>query len=154
MTSQLQRCDNVVNTTFTVCLDMKLLSNTEVTLKQLWNFDVVASASLLSALFVQRCDLTTNIVTMFCFCWVWYLSLKYNWRNEFFFAIWVFIHKHSQITGLQGKGEGISLTPHYHFHPLHRHLDISRVITAESSPLHIASNRTRTGNLWFPSASR
>ena len=21
-----------------------------------------------------------------------------------------------------GKGEGISLTPHYHFHPLHRHL--------------------------------
>ena len=25
-------------------------------------------------------------------------------------------------------------------------------ITAESSPLHIASSRTRTGNLWFPSA--
>ena len=38
-----------------------------------------------------------------------------------------------------GKGEGISLTPHYYFHPLHRHLDISRAITAESSPLHIAS---------------
>ena len=36
-----------------------------------------------------------------------------------------FFHKHSRITGLQGKGEGISLTPHYHFHPLHRHLDIS-----------------------------
>ena len=35
-----------------------------------------------------------------------------------------------------------SLTPHYHFHPLHRHLDISWVITAESSPLHIASSRT------------
>ena len=46
-----------------------------------------------------------------------------------------------------GEGEGISLTPHYHFHPLHRHLDISRAITAESSPLHIASNRTRTRNL-------
>ena len=30
----------------------------------------------------------------------------------------------------------------------------SWVITAESSPLHIASSRTRTGNLWFPSASR
>ena len=27
---------------------------------------------------------------------------------------------------------------------LHRHLDISRSITAESSPLHIASSRTRT----------
>ena len=43
--------------------------------------------------------------------------------------------------------EGISITPHYHFHPLHRHLDISRAITAESSPLHIGSSRTRPGNL-------
>ena len=72
----------------------------------------------------------------------------------FFFSIWVFSHEHSRITGLQGKGEGISLTPHYHFHPLHRHLDISRAITAESSPLHIASSQTRTGSLRFPSASR
>ena len=67
--------------------------------------------------------------------------------NPSFFSIWVFFHDHSRITGLQGKGEGISLTPHYHFHPLHRHLDISRAITAESSPLHIASSRTRPGNL-------
>ena len=37
----------------------------------------------------------------------------------------------------------------YHFHPLHRHLDSSWAITAESSPLHIAVSRTRTGNLWF-----
>ena len=62
-----------------------------------------------------------------------------------FFSIWVFCHEHSRITGLQEKGEGISLTPHYHFHPLHRHLDISRAITAESSPLHIANSWTRTG---------
>ena len=34
----------------------------------------------------------------------------------FFFPIWVFLHKHSQTTGLQGKG-GILLTPHYHFLP-------------------------------------
>ena len=54
----------------------------------------------------------------------------------------------------RGNGEGISITPHHHFHPLHRHLDNSRVITAESPPLHIATSRTRTGNLWFPSASR
>ena len=58
------------------------------------------------------------------------------------------------MTGLQGKGEGIPLTPHYHFYILHRHLDISQAITAESSPQLIASSRTRTGNLWFPSASR
>ena len=52
------------------------------------------------------------------------------------------------------RTEGISLTPHYHFHTLHRHLDISRAIAVEGSPLHIANNRNRTGNLWFPSASR
>ena len=75
-------------------------------------------------------------------------------RENNFFSSWVFFHNHSRTTALQGKGEGISLTPHYHFHPLHRHLDISRAITAESSPLHIGSSRTRTGNLWFPSASR
>ena len=52
-----------------------------------------------------------------------------------FFSIWVFFHKHSQITGPQGWGKDISLSPHYHFHPFHGHLDISRAITAESSPL-------------------
>ena len=70
-----------------------------------------------------------------------------------FFSMWVFFHNHSRITGLQGKGEGISLTPHYHFHPLHRHLDIGWVIMADSSPLPIGISRTRTGNLWFLSAS-
>ena len=59
-----------------------------------------------------------------------------------FFSIWVFFHEHSRFTGQQGKGEGIYLTPLYHFHPLHRHLDISQAITAESSPLHIAGSRT------------
>ena len=62
-----------------------------------------------------------------------------------FFSIREFFHNHSRITGLQGKKEGISLTPHYHFHPLRRHLDISRTITAESSPMHIGSSGTRAG---------
>ena len=75
-------------------------------------------------------------------------------QQRFFFLSGFFFHEHSRITELQGKGEGISLTRHYHFHPLHRHLDISRAIAAESSPLGIASSRTRAGNLWFPSASR
>ena len=43
-----------------------------------------------------------------------------------FFSIQVFFHNHSQITGLQEKGVGIALTPHYHFYLLHRQLDISR----------------------------
>ena len=71
-----------------------------------------------------------------------------------FFSIWVFFHEHSRITGLQGKGEGISLSPHYYFHSLYKHLGIGRVITAEGSPLRMASSQTRTGNLWFLSASR
>ena len=76
------------------------------------------------------------------------------WIFFFYFSIWFFFfHNYSQITGLQGKREGISLTPHYHFHPLHRHLDISWAITAESSLLHIGSSQTQTRNLWFPSAS-
>ena len=42
------------------------------------------------------------------------------------------------------KGKAISLTPVYHFHPLHRHIDIRRIIIAESAPLHIANSWTRT----------
>ena len=49
----------------------------------------------------------------------------------FFFSISVFSHNHSRITGLQAKeGGSISLTPHYHFHSLHRHLDINWAVTA------------------------
>ena len=62
--------------------------------------------------------------------------------NLIFSSIWIFFHEHLQITGLQGKGKGISLSPHYDFHPLHRHLDISRAIIAESSPLQVASSWT------------
>ena len=62
-------------------------------------------------------------------------------------STWVFFHEHSRFTGQQWKGEGIYLTPLYQFHPLLRHLDISRAITVESSPLPIASRRTQTGNL-------
>ena len=71
-----------------------------------------------------------------------------------FLSVWVFFHEHSWFTGQQEKGEAISLTPLYYFHPLHRHLKISQAITAESSPLHIAVSRTRTDSFWFPSASR
>ena len=77
-----QRCSNAINTTFMIYLDMNLLFNTKETLEQLCNFDVLASASLQRVLLVRRCNLTTNIVTTFCICWVSYFSLKYNWRNQ------------------------------------------------------------------------
>ena len=46
------------------------------------------------------------------------------------FSIWVFFHEHLRFTVQQGKGEA----PLYYFHPLRRHLYISRTITAEGSP--------------------
>ena len=82
--------------------------------------------------------------------WIVVLLLWIAFRGLifFFFSTWVFFHEHSRFTGQQRKGEAISLSPLYHFHPLHRHLDISRRL------LHIAGSWTRTGDLWFPRASR
>ena len=71
----------------------------------------------------------------------------------YFFSIWVFFHKDSQFTGQQGEGEAITLTPLYHFHLLHRLLNITWAITADSSPLQIASSRTTTANFWFTNES-
>ena len=73
------------------------------------------------------------------------------YKGFFFLSGFSFTNIHE--SGLQGKGEGIYLTPHYHLHPLHGHLGISRAITAESSRLHMASSRTQTGSLLFPSTS-
>ena len=38
--------------------------------------------------------------------------------NTSWICLIMFGYVHSRITGLHKKGEGISLTPHYHFHPL------------------------------------
>ena len=69
----------------------------------------------------------------------------------FFFSSFCFTNIH-ETHDCRVRGR-ISLTPHYHFYPFYRHLDISRAITAKSSPLHIPSSRTQTRNLCFPSAS-
>ena len=66
-----------------------------------------------------------------------------------FFSIWVFFHEQSRFTGYQGKGDAIPLTLSYHFHPVHRYLDINWTITEESSPQHITSSGIRTGSLCF-----
>ena len=52
-----------------------------------------------------------------------------------FFLSWFFFQEHLEFIGQQGKREAISLTPLYHFHLLHRHLDVCQVITAERSLL-------------------
>ena len=52
----------------------------------------------------------------------------------------------------KGRGRPF-LIPLYHFHLLHEHLHIHGMITAESSPLHMASCWTWTGNHWFSFSS-
>ena len=86
----------------------------------------------------------------FCTVQIACRCLKVMW--DFFFYDG-FLSRTFTIHRTAGKGQGISLTPLYRYHPLHRQLDVSRVITTDS-PLHIASNLTRTGNLWFPSVCR
>ena len=78
--------------------------------------------------------------------------VKHNFLFLFlflFFSIWLFFHEYSRFTGQQVKREAISLYSFYHFHPLYRHLNISWVIAAESSPLQIAGSRNRTWNLCY-----
>lgn len=58
------------------------------------------------------------------------------------FFILDFFLEHSRFTEQQGKTGAISLTTLFQFHSLHRHLNISQVITGESSPLHRTSSRT------------
>ena len=88
---------------------------------------------------VQKHSLALAIPTL-RIVWPWHLLVN---LYSFFF------HEYSRFTGQQKKGKGISLTPHYHFHPLYRYLYISRAITVESLPLHIASSQTQTGSLIY-----
>ena len=83
----------------------------------------------------------------------WRCSVKNGSKKKVFVFYLGFLSRTLTNHRAAGEGEGISLPPHY-FHTLHRHLHISRVITAERSPLHIASSSTRVGNLWLQSASR
>ena len=70
------------------------------------------------------------------------LLLFTRYSLVFFFYLG-FLSRTFMIYRTAGEGGANSLSPLYHFLPLHRHLDISRAITTESSPLHIASSRTR-----------
>ena len=73
----------------------------------------------------------------------------------FFFYLGFLLQPFMNHGMVEEKGKAISLTPHCHFHLLHRYqnLEISWVMTADSSPLHISNSWTQTGNLWFLSAS-
>ena len=73
-----------------------------------------------------------------------YDMVKAVFRKLFFFYL-DFFSRTFVIHRTAGEEEAISLTPSYHLHLLRRHLDINPAITAESSPLHIASSWTEPG---------
>ena len=71
-------------------------------------------------------------------------------KADFFFYLG-FLSRTFRTHRTAREGRVSSLTPLYQSLPHHKYLNISRSITIESSLLQIASSRTRTGNLWFPS---
>ena len=69
-------------------------------------------------------------------------------------SIWVFfLSRKFTIHRTSGEGGGYLFNSSLPLPLLHRNLDISRAVTAESSPLHISS-RTRTRNLRFSRVNR
>ena len=73
--------------------------------------------------------------------------MSYVGESTVFFLYLGFLSRPFTNHRFSGEGEGISLIPLYHFHPLHRHLDISQTITAESSLLYIASYQAQVSTL-------
>ena len=121
------------------------------------------STSLVKKLLLAKWAVLSLRIIWGIFIWSWIFLVKNNsqgaentklplLRNVFlllllFFLSGFFFHEHSRIAGLQGKGEDISLTPHYHFHPLHRHWDISRTISAEKCQVfYLSFNKAMTLN--------
>ena len=84
--------------------------------------------NFLSLKMYNYCFLEVSVFSFFFISFLYYLN---------------FLTRTYTIYRTQGKGKAVSLTTLYHFHPLHRNLDINRTITAESSPLHIASRQPR-----------
>ena len=72
----------------------------------------------------------------------------------FFLFYLGFLSQSFPIHRTAGEGGGYLFNSFLPLPPVSQILDISWAITAESSPLRIGSSRARTGNLWFPNASR
>ena len=92
---------------------------------------------------LERLSINFHIFENFSFYYYRHYLLRLRCS---FFSIWVLFHEHSRFTGLQRKGQANSellLPLLYHFHSLHRHLDISRATTAESLRLYLAGGLER-----------
>ena len=77
------------------------------------------------------------------------IKLQSSAYNFYLFIYFFYLGFLSRISVVHRTVVAISLAPLYHFHPLHRHSDISRATAAESSLLHKGSSRTRIGIFVF-----
>ena len=69
----------------------------------------------------------------------------HSWKIQLFCLSGGFFTNIHDSQDSRERGKGVYLTSLYNFHLPEKRLGISRVITAGSSHLHIASSRTRTG---------
>ena len=60
------------------------------------------------------------------------------YKKDFFFYLGFLLRTFTN-RRTAGEGAGQFFNSYYHFHPLHRHLDMRWTITAESSPPRIAA---------------
>ena len=90
-----------------------------------------------------------------CMCCLWllfWLHLSCLIFYLLFLFCFVFFSTKFMIHRTAREGGGYLFNSSLPFPPA-SHLDISQAITAESSPLHIASSWTENRNLWFPRTS-
>ena len=84
-----------------------------------------------------------------------YASIQQFFEYDFFSICFSFTNIHDSLDNRERGSFLFNFSlPIHQFYWLHRNLDISRAINAESSPLPIASSCTRTGNFWLASANQ
>ena len=108
---------------------------------------------------MKKANLVENFEKLEIVAWPWTLlfrdklSIIFTVNLTFSFFYLGFFSREFMIHRTVEEGKAISLTPLHHFHPFHRHLDIFRVITAESSLLSIGSSPNRIGSYTCPKYS-
>ena len=92
-----------------------------------------------------HCNLNNKETFLLCFdvFKLWFYVLNYVFKFLSLIVSFCFMNIHNL---WDGRGRGGYYFDSSLFYPLHRHLDISWVITAESSLLRIGSSQTGSGN--------
>ena len=116
---------------------VKVFCKTLLNVRSTWHFSVLVTRYLTMQKFEMHMLRENN-------------AYRNSLFGHFFFYM-SFLSRIFTITELEG--ERISLTPHSHFHPLYRHLDIRRAMTVGSSLQYIATSKTWTRNPSFQVAN-